>query len=249
MSFYKAFAWMMNEEKGNGLPRYDGKWRDRLRAQYQNSINVSGHCVLLDGPVERRPPLPDFAVIPNGPQPSLGELLALARLVDFRKKTSDVYVPRVVASVTPTCVWNYSYRTMDTFIPELSPATFRPVVMDRASRKHWKECSEARYGDLKKQISLYNYFIKFVQEMGRYPESQDEYILYTYDKQRAREDGGAVDTLPVHMVTFVTQLFANYEKVLGEGFRDVPASEFKRVTYASMRETDRKFMDGSESVC
>lgn len=250
MSLYKAFGWMMNEEKTPG-----SQWRMKLRAQIQNTLTLAdGRIIALDGPATdaTRPTLPDFSVQRNGPRPLLVELLALQKLVDRTKKTNDVYIPRMLTcDPFPLYAWNYAYVEgipPDTFAPELGPTTFRPVVMDRAQRKHWKECSVQRYGDLKRQISLYNYFIGFVDERDCYPDSVDVFIAFLAQKQAARQDGGAMDTLPEHICVFVQQLFANYETVLGTGFANVPVAAFKKATWASMREVSRKQLDGSESV-
>lgn len=241
MALYKAFGWMMNEEK-----KVDSQWRARLRAQYQNSMTLAdGRIVALDGPATVSPMLPDFGV-------QLTELLALQQLVDRAKKTNDVCIPlALLCGPVPVYAWHYSYAEgypPDTFMPELSPVTFRPVVMDRAARKHWKECSVRLYGPLKTQLSLYNYFIGFVIDHDRYPTSEDEFIAYLAQKQAARQDGGAMDTLPAHIRVFVQQLFTNYARVLGTAWCNVSPAAFKKATWSSMREVDRKVLDGSDSL-
>lgn len=244
MNLYHAFAWLMSQAK-----TADSQWRERLRAQYQNSTTANNGAVLvlLDGPATEasRPRLPEFGL-------SLDVLLGLAAMVDVSKKTNAIYMPYAPAALAvPPSVWNYAYpvvRLSDDFMPDLSPCTYRPVVIDRAARQHWAVCSVARYGPLKKQVSLYNYFIRFAEDHVRYPASQDEFIVYLARKQAAREDDRAMDTLPAHIRSFVDELFRNYERVLGAGFANVPVAEFIAVTNASRPEDRRKVKDGSESL-
>ncbi len=267
-ALYKAFAWMMREAKD---PK--SQWRVLLRAQVQKSMTVvllqdpphvnhaivgdpSGTvaphtiCILLDGPATdaTRPALPDFAI--DGEAPTLAELFALANsYVDVNKTVGAVFIPRQLPLLTrPAHVYNYCYApgVVDSFTPELSPLTFRPVVMDRVKHKEWLECAQERLGitDMRQQLSMYKYMISFVHEHGAYP-SRDAYIEFVARKQAAREDGGARDTLPEFMAEYTAELFANFETVLGTGFGTVPAAEFVRVTRASMPRDVRGQMDGS----
>ncbi len=256
-SLYKAFAWMMNEAKREDARK--GKWLKLLCAQWQNSVqlpSMDGQIILLDGPAtdETRPPLPDFAVVPGGPAPRLAELRALSLMVNAGKTVNGVFIPRELP-LLPECraVYHYAYprgpRDATYAPPELSPATFRPVVMDRAQRKHWLECVQQRLGitNMHQQLSMYQYFIGYVAEHGAYP-SRAAYIAYVATKQAAREDGGARETLPEHMVQYTDELFTNYERLLGAGFATVPPNIFAEVTRASMPRDKRAQLDGSDAL-
>jgi hypothetical protein len=245
MNLYKVFAWMMHEEKNNS------QWRTLLRSQYQNSLTLDdGLIVPLDGPaVDSKPQLPSCC---DGIE--LGELVALSHLVDRTKSIGVVMIPLDFKSCgVPDWKKNYGYPddeanpNMDEE-PMLSEHTFRPVVIDRKLRKHWVECSEIKYGPLKKQLSNYNYFIKYVHEFGSYPTKQ-EYLKYIALKQSNREDEcNRMDTLPRQTISFVDCMFENYEKLLGKGFSNVSAGQFKRVTYDSMTEIERARLDGSDKL-
>ncbi len=245
-ALYKAFAWMMNEEKTPG-----SQWRTLLRAQVQKSMRVGpdGTIILLDGPADTRPPLPSFAVTRDGPAPSLAKLFALARLVNASKTVNAVFVPRELATtgVVPPVVYNYAYprgSDPDQRVPELSPATMRPVVMDRAQRKHWLACAQERMGttDMRQQLSMYNYYIGYVHAHHAFP-SRDAYVVYVAAKQAAREDGGAADTLPEHMAQYVELLFGNYARL-----PQVSVEDFVRLTKASMPRDARAALDGSDAL-
>ena len=241
MSLYKAFAWMMNEEKAHT------QWRNLLCAQYQNSLVLSnGKIILLDGPAcDTKPSLPSFKATDQAPEPLLGELIALASFVDHNKTTNSVMIPLKPFGVEiPSWKKNYSYEIdqFSTLHPELSPKTFCPYVIDRKTKKHWLDCVVENFGS--RYISLYNYFIRFVTELDRYPE-MEEFIEYVANKQANREDGNAVDTLPAGALFFVKDVFANYEKVLGKNFVDVPPHQFKSVTGFSRSRIEQAILDGS----
>ena len=248
MSLYKAFAWMMREEKDNS------PWRTLLCAQYQNSLVLeNGTIILLDGPSseKNKPELPSFKATPEALDISVGELVKLSELVDRGKTINSVMIPMDLGDC-PVPNWKKNYGYADDAQEEqpgainISPQTYRPYVIDRKLYKHWKTCCEARDGPLNKQISNYNYFIKFVHEFHKYPTKQ-EFYNYLSNKQSGRLDG-AMDTLPKLIVSYVDSLFKNYEVVLGIEFTNVDPHEFKKVTCASMPENVRKQMDGSENL-
>lgn len=240
MKRYKAFWWMMKEEKDHT------DWRKLLRAQWQNSLTLSdGTLIMLDGVAsEKKPQLPDFEL-------PLEELVALSKLVDQNKKTNDVAIPTKLDLATPQPVTNYCYPDDLSDEAALSPTpicpqTFRPYTLDRKQKLHWLTCTEKRWGPINKQISNYNYFIRYVHEMGKYP-TQEEFIKYTASKQANRESG-AMDTLPKKSVLFVKKMFEDYEEVLGKNFASVTPHDFKTRTYESMREVDRRQLDGSDKL-
>jgi len=242
LKFYKAFAWMMNQEKDhtqfvNGVPN----WRNLLRAQYQNSITLDNKVILLDGPAVIRPALPDFGI-------KLKYWLALAALVDKTKTTNSIMIPTNLQGLPiPEPTVNYGYPEMSEEVIKsptiICSKTMRPFVIDHKHHKHWKECSEKLYGPIDKQISNFNYFIQYVMEKNSYP-TQKEFIFYTAAKQANREVN-KMDTLPAVTMIFIPGLFSNYEDVLGKDFKDVPVATFKRLAFQSMREEDRKKLDGS----
>lgn len=243
MKRYKAFWWMMKEEKDHT------DWRKKLRAQWQNSITLSdgNTLIILDGaPIYkwRVPKLPDFEL-------PLEELVALSKLVVQNKKTNDIAIPFKLDLVTPLPVTNYCYPDdlndeMALSPTPVSPQTFRPFTKDRKEKTHWLTCSEKRWGPLNKQISNYNYFIRYVHEFGSYP-TQEEFIKYVASKQANRESE-AMDTLPNKEVLFVKKMFDDYEEVLGKDFANVTPHAFKTRTYESMREEDRARLDGSNDL-
>lgn len=247
ISLYNAFAWMMNEERNNTLTC--GDWRKLLRAQYQNGLILSDNSIiLLDGRSTTSPP--------NLPQVvqdlTLGELLHLSDLVDRRKTINSIMLPLVfIPRQIPLPVTHYGYvddldlQIVSSETP-ISLETMRPFVMDKKQRKHWKECSEKIYGPLSKQLSSYNYFNKFVLEYNRFP-GKEEFIKYLASKQANREEN-PIDTLPKFLIMFVTDVFNDFEKILGKGFQNITPSEFKRRVFRSMKEVDRAKMDGSDQL-
>lgn len=253
LSLYKAFAWMMREEND-----HESQWRNLLRAQYQNSMTMNDQrctLILLDGEAgDNKPKLPsDFRCCPQAEAVSLPELLALAELVDRQKSVGVINIPYslgVDAYSVPAAVYNYDYHLHPNAVnvkPELCRNTFRPVVVDRKRRMHWAAASEECFGPLSRQISLYNWFIKFVLEHQEYPTT-DGFVSFLAKKQAHREDGNAKDTLPADIITMVDTLFANYETVLGMGFADISVHEFNTVAYGSMREVERAQLDGSDTL-
>lgn len=247
---YRAFAWMMKEEKkkfaGCNAPWPPGsQWRNQFRAQYQGSLVLGdGKIIMIDGmATDPKPTFPKFDL-------SLAQLVALSKMVDANKTVNAVDLPRY-ETPEPLAVTNYGYaddlsdEVACTSTP-ISPETFRPFTVDRKEKKHWLVCSEKKWGNLDKQISNYNYFIRFVHEVGCYP-TKDEFIEYTSEKQ-ANKEHNPVDTLPKQTRLFVKTVFEDYEKVLGKDFANVSPLEFKQKTYQSMRECDRIQLDGSNKI-
>jgi len=239
MKRYKAFWWMMKEEKDHS------DWRMKLRAQWQNSLTLSdGTLVMLDGIAgDKKPALPNFEI-------PLEELVGLSKLVDQNKKTNDVQIPSKLDIAIPKPVTNYCYpdnlSDEDALSPTpICPQTYRPYTVDRKQKLHWKICTEKRWGPLDKQISNYNYFIRYVHEMDDFP-TQEEFIKYTASKQANRESN-AMDTLPKKQVLFVKKMFEDFEEVLGKNLANVTSHDFKVRTYQSMREVDRLQMEGSNT--
>lgn len=224
MNIYRAFGWMMNEEKNNT------NWRTRLRAQYQNSIEFDdGTIILLDGPApEKKPSLPDFNL-------TLNELIFLSRLVDRQKTVNNISIPNELPKIDiPKFVVNYGYPanfTESRRPTAIDPDTYRPYIIDREKNEHWLVCAEATYGPINKQLSSFNYFCKYVFEFASYP-TKEEFIKYMAERQRNREN--PFDTLPYYTLDFVDTLFDDYEAVLGLGFSNVSPSSFIAKAYKKM---------------
>jgi hypothetical protein len=249
-ALYRAFAWMMHAAKQQ-TPQPQA-WRTLLRAQVQNSTRLSDGTtiVLLDGPASdaTRPPLPPALA---DPALTFAELWTLAtQYVDVRNATGAVFIPRTLACVdAPVAVYNYAYprgmTTTDAYVPTLSPATFRPVYVDREERRPWGECFKERYGsnDMRQYLSMYKYFIDCTHDWHRYP-TRDMYVAYVARKQAARWESPK-ETLPEAMAALVDQLFANYVRVLGAGFAQVPVRDFMNKTGSSTAIAERTALDGS----
>ena len=100
-----------------------------------------------------------------------------------------------------------------------------------------REKSIAVDGPIEKQLSVYNYFIKCVIEMGIFP-TQNQFIIWL-SKTVANRENNPCDTLPKYICRFVNSLFQNYEIPMGEGFTKFTPAQFSEITKASMREIDR----------
>ena len=239
ISLYRAFCWMMDEEKNNT------QWRKLVRAQYQNSLTLTDSTiVLLDGPASTNKP-----ALPNFPELNLQDITGLSLLVDRTKTNGTVMIPlKFKPCEVPAPIKNYGYNydrieSMESREVPICPETMRPYVIDRKQRKHWKKCSEKLYGPLSKQLSTCNYFNRFVSEHNRYPQ-REEFIKHLSSKQANKEN--PVDTLPKLIMIFVDDVFSDFEKVLGKNFTKMPPSEFKRRVNLSMPEVNRLKMDKSD---
>lgn len=205
IAIYRTFAWM------NGVAKMDKEWYAPIRAQYQNWIEVGKTIVFLDGEVSVKYELPPYT---KGL--SLSDLVALAKLVDPSKKTNEVELNLDVEEPPPKAKTNYGYREdfNDKKRIKIDPATFRPFKEDQETKKNWKDAAELEYGCyLSKQISLYNYFGKYITEKGAYPVSE-QLILYCWRGENNR----GFDTLPKMIELFVIGLFKEYEEV----FKSLP---------------------------
>lgn len=245
------FTKIMNMEKEK-----KDSFRDQLRAQSQNHIIISDRIVFLDGSVICQQVDLNFSTL------ALEDYVELYSLIDTTKAPSDIHIPylRAVNPIKPfaTNVWNYGYdRNVE--IPcarvAICPETMRPYTYvkyvdlseDEVSveKKHWKELSEKMYGPLSGQISLRNYYIKFVSDFRKYP-TRDEFILYIYDKERNKEAGKdgeirARDTLP-HMIFQMTKnLIESFDAVTA----GVSIDEFLRRAKFSMDKKKRLDLDKS----
>jgi hypothetical protein len=229
LCLYKAFSWMMNEAKKITADKND--WKDMIRAQYQNSIIISGKRVFLDGSPVQIPALPsDFDGL------TLNEIVALSKLVNSNMTVGTVLIPKVLETLSVVPVTNYSYDEVsnDAFAGHVHPVTFRLQSFD--NNVHWSVHDKKNFGDdPNRRVSYYNYFIKYVKENGTYP-SKDQFILFLQSKQVNRLVC-PLDTLPQFVLEHVYDLFEEYTKVL-DNF-SVPASTFIERTDASSNHRDR----------
>ncbi len=236
---YKTMAQMMNFEKDQKPSVQNLKpWRVALRAQYQNSHTCDDDgttIILLDGPAQSRPNLHYGA--------PFEECLALASLVDATKTTNAIPIPWNLQPMTiPPYITNYGYNhdDGDTYIREPLPIcikTMRPYTMDRKKHKPWNVCAEEQYGPLSKQIHNYNYFVQFVMEYEKYP-SKEQFLKWTAAKQANRKENTA-DTLPRYALTYIDELWKDYENTIGQNFCNMHPALFKLLALKSMRKEDR----------
>ena len=189
--------------------------------------------------------IPSFQVCNDAPLLTLGELLALQTFVDKSKSLNVISIPIDLQPIEPSIIINYGYPDVPDFDDGtvICPETMRPYYIDRIKKLNWKLCAEQVSGPLHKQISLYNYFIRYVIETTKYP-TKEEFIHYISIKQ-AMKAYDPMNTLPKHILFYIHQLYSKYERVLGVAFQNVLASEFKAIVCASMNVEDRCRMDGS----
>uniref|UniRef100_A0A915EE17 Uncharacterized protein n=1 Tax=Ditylenchus dipsaci TaxID=166011 RepID=A0A915EE17_9BILA len=120
----------------------------------------------------------------------------------------------------------------------------RPYVFDLEKQEHWKNCAESIYGGpIDKQLSTYNYFIKFVIEHGTYPSNKHTFTKYLSAKQANRKEY-PIFTLPRQICQFLDDVFQDYEQVLGQS--KCFASEFKSIVLYSRSEKYRIELEKSE---
>ena len=224
--------WLNKEEKNP-----QSQYRKLIRAQYQNSTTLDdGTIIMLDGPKSQNSPkLPDFGL-------SVEEIYGLSLLVDITKADDAVQIPLDFGGVKlPEHVYRYGYG--DNYLQGgsilICPATMRPFLYDQKSHLHWKTCSENIHGPLNKQLSTYNYFIRYVSGYLKYP-TKNEFVKFLADRQNGREV--PVDTLPAQVLSFVDEMFEDYYKA---GLKDISPAEFKDRTLKSIKAEDRGRMDGS----
>jgi len=246
MRLYRAFAYMMAQEKDNK------PWRDLLRAQYQNSLTLSdGTIILLDGPVNHFSNDGNFPDAYNNlPKEYSGihkdNLVKLSQLVDRTKTLGNIPLKEVYEGATASyeVVTNYGYPDNMTKEQarnpvELSPKTFRPYMVDPKQKKFWKKCSEEISGPLNKQLSGYNYYIDYVNSKNAYPDTED-FIKYVAEKQKNCERH--IDTLPARAYDILDSVVQSYKIML----ENVSVGKFICLTNISRSRKMRTEIDGSE---
>ena len=232
---YSAFIWMMRNE-------YDNKnWRSLMRAQYQNYIIVDEKYVFLDGENLDlpKPTLPEFGL-------SFEQLFTLSKLVDRQKSHNSFVFKLPIEKSYPEISNNYCYSkdVAIKYVPVCS-TTLRPYYIDKETKMVWSNCAERYYkGEVKKLISNFRYFEKFVEEKKKFP-SKSELILFMFEKKnRATEN--RYDTLPLKIQEIVDYSFVAYQKVLGENFGSVSVELFIQTIKLGQNIEDRLILESKE---
>ncbi len=114
--------------------------------------------------------------------------------------------------------------------------TCRPYTYDTVTKEHWKICSERLYGPLSKQVSCYNYFIRYVNEKDSYP-TQNEFIKWMSEKQYNR----GIKTMPINIIQDVKELFEDYNNIMVT----ITPKEFKNITEKSRCKENRIKMENN----
>ena len=157
------------------------------------------------------------------------EVLELSKLIIENKNQSvgniaipldlvDYNIPLLDASKNYNDKENTTKREI-----ELCPLTFRP--WSTVGNKNWQDLSEETFGPLSGQISVYNYFIRYVTEENKFP-SKEEFIKWIAEKQAQRENDRK-DTLPMHIATTVDNLFEGFTTAAHILFSDVCSNKAK----------------------
>lgn len=246
MKIYRAFAYMMAQEKDNK------PWRDLLRAQFQNSLTLSdGTIILLDGTPDH--PSND-GVLPKAYQNlpeaysdlPIGTLVKLSQLVDLTNTINTVPLHDIYAGQTAEYIpeTNYGYpvsMTKKQAIMEVPvcPNTYRPYMVDKERWKHWRECSEIIFGPVDKQISIYNYYIDYVATKKNFPTTED---LIRFISEKQRKNDKHITTLPIRCYDMVNSVVQQYDTLLDQ---KVSVERFISVSSESRSRKNRVNMDES----
>uniref|UniRef100_A0A915EKR5 Uncharacterized protein n=1 Tax=Ditylenchus dipsaci TaxID=166011 RepID=A0A915EKR5_9BILA len=101
----------------------------------------------------------------------------------------------------------------------------RPYVFDLEKQEHWKNCAESIYGGpIDKQLSTYNYFIKFVIEHGTYPSNKHTFTKYLSTKQANRKE-----YLSSHCLDKFASLWAMCFKIMSNAWSKIYSADCKRI--------------------
>lgn len=196
---------------------------------YQNSVTLpDGTIILLDGKKQTSFETNPFKDL------SVSEIFYLSTLVDTSKTVGKITIPTVFPEIIiPEAVINYGYPL---YVPEdklseyqttkICSKTMRPYTHDQSTSLHWEVQSTNMYGPLEKQISLYNYFIVFVEENKKYPQ-ENEFIKWVAVKQNNREI--SINTLPVYIEYFVKLVMEEFKNIM----KTVSVSDFNKIAFKS----------------
>ncbi len=150
---------------------------------------------------------------------SIPELLALEKLLDKDKKAGDIAIPNELpVEDIPKPKKNYGYSLKEQEIKDimssisLSPQTMRPLLINEKN-KHYRQVAEEKFGcPINKQLSIFNYYQRFVQEKEIFP-SEDDLIRYMADKESNKEIIPR-NTLPKYVRVMVRELIEIYASVI-----------------------------------
>lgn len=252
MSLYKAFSWMMNEEKKGGHSYViENQWLKKIKSYYQGSIKLDdGYIVLIDGPVTEKHDLPDFRIFDDQDPLSIGELVYLSELVDISKTVNTIHIDidKAENNNIPEYIVSYGYdynNNIEWKIPEISHETLRPYSVDRENNVLWrKNAIEMNKAPLDRQISLFSRFIEYVKSYKEFP-SKTDFIKFLERKERMRNDYPKI-TLPRLIKEYIDSFYDSYEAICGKDFCNIDVDIFIKKTRKSCSLIERFKMDGSK---
>lgn len=224
---YYAFKWMATEVR----KKEPIQWKEMIKGQYQNYlITENKKIVLLDGQCSKLIELPFLEHIPF-PDIVLSneELNYLVSLVDRNKTVNNVDIPNIFPDLPPAVSEvNYYYPLdyKDDICIKIDPQTLYPIK--RIGDKTWKDCSEEKYGPLAQQLSLHQYFVRYVCDNLDYPEA-DELLWYVVEKQNRKK----IYTLPTQIIEFIEATLNEYNEVITK--ENLSAQQFKQRVKQSLK--------------
>lgn len=221
LAIYQIFAEMLKQSKQK--PKKLNKW---IRSLYQNSMVVDNTIIMLDGRSEHDPKsirisldnikTHTHCLIDNDIHHddglitlSMGEILTLYQWADPSRTLGDISIPNDVWELAiPDATINYNAQENEqSGYTVVCPFTLRPYSHDLVSDKPWQEMAEERFGPLSGQVSIYNYFVRYVTEQEVIP-SKERFIIWLEEKQSQRSD--AKDTLPKTIQIDVDNAFNSF---------------------------------------
>jgi len=219
VSIYEALYWMKEEKQRNRHWKFH-IWGYRqgmiLLSDQKTMFPTDGPCERIDGKpccIDTRRPLPlhDWKKVP------LSILYHLIKIIE----NPTVYYPwtftlldwkSIAETIDPMVHFSYQYPKELTVeesmlsIP-ICESTCRPRI---DKDQTWKQCSVSVYGPLQHQLSLYRYFIMFVEKWDRYPITLIEFYEFIYQREWNRFK---IWTLPRKIRYFMMQLKKDYRDI------------------------------------
>lgn len=240
---YYAFKWMSQEARKSKPIQ----WKEMIKAQYQNHfITKDKRIVLLDGPrknnnnkmeeeegEEKEKDIIELPYLRTIPFPEIvltnEELNYLSTLVDRNKTVNNVDIPNTfpdLQPITPEVNYQYGLDYKNDIKIEIDPKTLYPIK--KIGDKTWKDCSEEKFGPLSKQLSLHQYYVRFVCDKLKYP-SIDDLLWYVIEKQNNKK----IYTLPVQIMEFIEATIAEYDEVIKK--EKITPEQFKQKVKQSLK--------------
>lgn len=253
LSLYKAFSWMMYEEKKEGISTViENQWLKKIKSHYQGVVILDdGYIVLVDGPITNPIELPDFRVYDDQEPLTLNELIYLAELVDAGKTVNSVIIDMDKAKDYPIpeyiISYGYDYAIDRNYGCKICPTTMRPYSVDRDKGRLWKDCAIEKFGiPIEKQVSCYARFIEYVESKMCYP-TKIKFIKYLEKKERMKVDYPK-NTLPRTILKIIDDVYESFEEVCGKNFSDVPVALFVQKSKKTYSLLKRIVTDGSSKM-